>query len=193
MAAPRLTDPTSVRLAKQDLRRRMKALRPDHTRMNDSLLAALRRGVAWLAGETIAGVWPLAGEADLAALWRHLHQSGHTILMPETPPPGAPLSFRPWHPGCAMRPGRFGTQHPDTPVATSPPDLLFVPLLAFDRALYRLGYGGGYYDRTLAALPRARAIGYGFSVQQVEAVPRGPFDRPLDAIVTERGRVLDEG
>ena len=90
-----------------------------------------------------------------------------------------------------MVPGRFGTLHPDIDPVSTPaiPDLIFVPLLAFDREGYRLGYGGGYYDRTLAALPEARAIGYGFSCQQVEAVPHGPFDLKLPVIVTETGSI----
>ncbi len=80
--------------------------------------------------------------------------------------------------------GRFGTLSPDGPVGT--PDILFVPLLAFDRLGHRLGYGGGYYDRTLAALPGRTAIGFGFSALEVDSVPIGPHDHPLNAIVTEK-------
>ncbi len=193
MAAPHLTDSLPILLAKQELRRRMMAQRVNRTPEDDAALRdALACELLSRDSQTVAGIWPLPGEPDLSPLWHILHQRGHTILMPETTPRGAALRFRPWHPGCPMRLGRFGTRHPDTLLAETVPDLLFVPLLAFDRDGYRLGYGGGYYDRTLAALPRARAIGYGFSMQQVEAVPRGPFDLPLDVIVTEGGRVLVE-
>lgn len=86
-----------------------------------------------------------------------------------------------------MREGRFGTVYPDGPIDV--PDLILVPMLAFDRRGYRLGYGGGYYDRTLASLPDARAIGYACSVQEVNDIPVGPFDVPLPVIVTEKENI----
>ena len=132
----------------------------------------------------VAGVWPLPHEIDLRGLLARLHARGHVIVLPEAPPRGAPLAFRRWHPDAALLPGRFATRHPDGPVLT--PQLLLVPLLAFDRTCHRLGYGGGYYDRTLAALPGVPAIGYGWAAQQVTAVPVGPHDRALDAVATER-------
>ncbi len=136
------------------------------------------------SGATISGVWPLAEEMDLRPLMHALHARGHSIVLPQTTPRGQPLLFRHWTPGCAMITERFGTQCPDGPVGV--PDILFVPLLAFDRRGHRLGYGGGYYDRTLATLPGRRAIGFGFSALEVDSVPIGPHDHPLDAIVTER-------
>ena len=83
---------------------------------------------------------------------------------------------------------RFGTLRPDGPEIV--PDLLFVPLLAFDRRGRRLGYGGGYYDRTLAALPGAIAVGCAFAAQEMDEVPAGPHDIALDAVATER-EVID--
>ena len=189
MVAPHFTDPAVIQDAKHSLRQRMLAVRRQPGD-DAALVAALLSQIEWRQGETVAGTWPLANEPDLRPLWHRLHDRGHPMLLPETPPPGEALRFRSWHPGCAMLPGRFGTWHPDTePSPHGEPDLLLVPLLAFDRCGWRLGYGGGYYDRTLAALPRARAIGYGFPRQQVEAVPHGPFDIRLPVIVTERGRV----
>ena len=191
MVAPHLTDP--VRDAKRALRARMMSLRrPAHD--NAALIASLLADVVLPEGVTIAGVWPLPGEPDLRPLWHRLHVCGHRLVMPETPPRGEALRFRHWQPGCAMVDGRFGTRHPafDPLLPSVAPDFVFVPLLAFDRAGYRLGYGGGYYDRTLAALPRAFAVGYGFSFQQVDAVPRGPFDLALSIIVTEAGRITLE-
>ena len=85
----------------------------------------------------------------------------------------------------AMRGERFGTMAPTGPIGV--PDVVFVPLLAFDRAGWRLGYGGGYYDRTLAGLPAAIAIGCGFSAQEVDEVPAGNFDIRLHAVATEAG------
>ncbi len=142
-------------------------------------------------GAVIAGVWPLPGELDLRPLMQALHVRGHRILLPETTPRGQALIFRHWTPGCAMVTERFGTQRPDGPVGV--PDLLFVPLLAFDRHGHRLGYGGGYYDRTLASLPGRLALGFGFSALEVDSVPTGPHDQPLDAIVTEKGVIRVTG
>ena len=192
MAAPHLTeaDPVSLGEAKRALRRRMSALRRDDG-PTEKLIEALRATVALHAGEVVAGTWPLPGEPDLRPLWHILHRRGHPVLLPVTPKSGEALRFRPWHPGCSMIAGRLATSHPEFG-PDGVPDLLFVPLLAFDRRGYRLGYGGGYYDRTLARLPLVRAIGYGFAFQQVEAVPRGPHDVPLSGIVTEHGRVQIE-
>ena len=179
-------DPWPIRDAKRLLRKRMSARRAlggDAA----ALIAALRSAVTLGPGERVAGTWPLPGEPDLRPLWQALHGDGHAVLLPQTPAPGAALLFRRWQPDCAMLPGRYGTRHPAG--ALGVPDLVFVPLLAFDLRGHRLGYGGGYYDRTLAALPRARAVGYGFGFQQVAAVPLGPFDLKLSAIVTEAGAV----
>ncbi len=133
----------------------------------------------------VAGVWPLPGEIDLRPLLTLLSGRGHVVLLPQTTPRGSPLLFRRWTPGADMLAGRFATCHPDG--APGVPQALLVPLLAFDARCHRLGYGGGYYDRTLAALPGARSIGYAWAAQQVAAVPVGPNDRALDAVVTEAG------
>ncbi len=135
----------------------------------------------------IAGVWPLPGEMDLRPLLLALSARGNVVLLPQTPARGNPLRFRIWTPGCKMRRERFGTFRPDSPEGQ--PDVIFVPLLAFDLAGNRLGYGGGFYDRTLAALPSTTAIGYGYAAQRVERVPAEPHDQPLHIVVTEAGIV----
>lgn len=132
----------------------------------------------------VAAVWPLAGEVDLRPLCHDLYAAGRDVLLPETTPKGSPLIFRRWFPTSGMNVGRFGTLHPDGEIDI--PDLILVPFLAFDRFGYRLGYGGGYYDRTLAEL-NVPAIGFGLSGQQVSTLPKGPYDIPLETIVTERG------
>ncbi len=136
-------------------------------------------------GAVVALFWPMPGEIDIRPLLHALHARGQTVLLPRTPPIGQPLSFHRWTPEAPMRRERFGTAAPDGPEGV--PEVLFVPLLAFDRRLFRLGYGGGYYDRTLAALPGAQAIGCGFAAQELDAVPVGPYDIPLSAVATERG------
>ena len=137
------------------------------------------------AGAVVAGFWPLPDEIDIRPVLNALHGRGHQIVLPETPPRGRPLIFHRWTPGDALLPGRFGTQHPAGDPAD--PDWLLVPLLAFDSAGNRLGYGAGYYDRTLAGLPGRIAVGCAFAAQHVGAVPVDATDARLDAIATERG------
>ena len=143
------------------------------------------------AGTTVAAVWPLPGEIDLRPLLGVLHARNCRVVLPETTPRGQALVFRHWQPGCAMLHGRFGTQHPDGDEAV--PDVLFVPLLAFDRRGRRLGYGGGYYDRTLAKLPGRLAIGFADALQEVDEVPTDDTDQYLPLIVTDREVVMAEG
>lgn len=137
-------------------------------------------------GAVVAGFWPMGSEPDIRPLLEALHARGHAIALPVTPPRGQPLQFRAWAPGAAMARGPLGTQFPEEG-ATLTPDWLAVPLLAFDHTGARLGYGGGYYDRTLAALPGAMAIGIAYAFQEVPQLPTGPHDIRLPAIATEAG------
>jgi 5-formyltetrahydrofolate cyclo-ligase len=138
-------------------------------------------------GAVVAGFWPLAGEIDIRPLLHALAGRGHAVLLPVTPKRGLPLAFRRWRPGDALAPGRFGTMLPIGEAMT--PSMLLVPLLAFDRRGHRLGYGAGYYDRTLAGLPGVATLGCAFAAQELDSVPAGPQDIPLAAIATERGIV----
>jgi len=132
----------------------------------------------------IAGFWPLAGEIDIRPLL-HALAATHTITLPQTPPRGHPLIFRQWHPGDTLLPGRFKTQHPQGKILT--PDFILIPLLAYDSEGNRLGYGGGYYDRTLATHPNAYRLGCAFAAQATETLPTEPHDIKLQAIATEQG------
>ncbi len=140
------------------------------------------------AGAVVSGFWPLDGEIDIRPLLEALHARDHPVVLPETPKRGEPLVFRLWHPGMEMVRERFGTYRPTGEVRT--PQVLFVPLLAFDQCGRRLGYGGGFYDRTLAGLPGALAIGCAFAAQEMAEVPAGPDDFLLHAIATEQGVVV---
>ncbi len=182
-----LTDPDS---AKRALRALLHPVRgPDET--ESGALVTHLLAIPLSPGLPIGGVAPLPREPDLTPAWDALHARGHPVLLAETTSPGQPLRFRTWHPDAVLVAGRHGTRHPEGAPAT--PQLLFVPLLAWDRRMRRLGHGGGYFDRTLAALRDAIAIGVGLSRQEVAAVPTGPHDVPLDAVLTERGLVLPEG
>lgn len=144
------------------------------------------------AGRVLAGYMPMRSEADpLPAMAAHRGP----LCLPVVVGRGLALEFRAWAPGAALVAGAFGARIPAAG-AMLLPEVLVVPALAFDPQGFRLGYGGGFYDRTLAAL-RARgpvlAIGFGLAGQIVEAVPRGPHDAPLDLIVTEAGVLNPHG
>ena len=140
-------------------------------------------------GVIIAGYWPMGDEMDPRPLMLALAAGGHALALPVTPPRGQPLTFRAWAPGAALRAGPMGISEPISGDELRP-DILLVPLLAFDRAGRRLGYGGGYYDRTLAALPGAKAIGIAYAGQEMPEVPAGPQDCRLPLIATEAGVIL---
>ncbi len=137
------------------------------------------------AGAIVGGFWPLPGELDMRPLLTQLTTRGYAVALPETPPTGQALQFREWLPDDVLIEGRYGTLHTDGPELA--PDFLLVPLLAFDGTGNRLGYGGGFYDRTLAALTNAFRLGCAFSAQEIELVPVGPHDMALHAVATELG------
>ncbi len=139
-------------------------------------------------GAVVSGFWPLGQEIDIRPLMEALHARGHDIVLPVTPKRGSPLTFRAWRPGDALERERFGTMRAAGPEKT--PDFLLVPLLAFDRRGHRLGYGAGYYDRTLAGLSNVFALGCGYAVQEVLEVPAGPHDVRLGAVATEQGVIF---
>jgi 5-formyltetrahydrofolate cyclo-ligase len=145
------------------------------------------------AGALVAGFWPMGDEIDIRPLMRRLEAAGHALALPVTTPRGQPLVFRRWRFGDPLVPGRFDTSVPPESAPTVTPDALLVPLLAFDAGGLRLGYGGGYYDRTLAGLPGAWALGVAFAGQQVAKVPAGAHDVPLHGIATEAGFLRTEG
>ena len=113
--------------------------------------------------------------------------AGAAAALPAVIAPGAPLQYRPWTPLTRMAPGRWDTLHPeDGPEVV--PDALLIPLVGFDAAGHRLGYGGGFFDRTLAALrPRPLAIGVGFELGRLSSIDPGAHDERMDVIVTEAG------
>jgi 5-formyltetrahydrofolate cyclo-ligase len=140
------------------------------------------------ADAVVAGFLPIGQEIDLRPLLFRLRARGHPIVLPVTPRRGLPLTFRLWTEGDPMVTERFGTRRPTGPEQV--PDFVLVPLLAFDRSGHRLGYGAGYYDRTLASLPAHFALGCAYAAQQVDSVPAGPHDMALDAVATEDGVIF---
>ena len=142
--------------------------------------------LAGQAGKVLAGYMPMRTEIDpLPAMAAHQGPVGVPVILG----PGQPLKFREWTPGCAMQEGAFKAFIP-VDGAWVEPAVVIVPLVAFDARGYRLGYGGGFYDRTLEGL-RARhatiAVGFAFAAQEMAAVPIEKTDQRLDFIVTETG------
>ncbi len=142
------------------------------------------------AGATIAGYWPLAGELDPRPAMARLRARGHPLALPRLAGRRQPLQFLAWDRGDELVPGTFDLREPHPSRPPRVPDVVLAPLLAFDHHGGRLGYGMGYYDRTLEHLRaqgrRPLAIGLAFAAQQVDEVPVGPQDVVLDGVVTER-------
>lgn len=141
-------------------------------------------------GATVAGYVPIGSEADPSEIMRRAAARGHAVALPCVEKPAAPLVFRLWTPGDVLVDGPHGTRAPAPSAPQAAPGLVLLPLLAFDKVGRRLGYGGGYYDRTLAALraaaPAIVAVGLAFSAQEAEELPEDGDDQRLDWVVTER-------
>ncbi len=180
---------------KATLRTRAKLARSKFADATDPPLLGWRAAEFYLssslmANTQVAAYWPLETEFDTRPLLFHLAKAGRRICLPVVADRGSPLSFHEWMPHTHMKAGYFGVSVPPADAPIMVPTLLLVPLLAFDRQGNRLGYGGGYYDRTLAEL-RARdaattAVGVAFAMQEVDKVPVGAYDQPLDWVLTER-------
>lgn len=141
--------------------------------------------MAALRGRTIAFYLPIGSEADPRLVMAALSHDNR-ICVPVVTASGAPMRFREWWPGCALETGPFGVSVP-VEGGWRVPDVLVVPLLAFDAAGRRLGYGGGYYDRTLAGMGEADVLGFALEAQRVARVPVDATDVRLPWVVTEAG------
>ena len=155
----------------------------------DGLLATFKRERPFEGATVVSGFWPIKEEIDVRPLLIELFNRGCQLALPVVTGKGQRLLFRAWRPGDSLEAGVFGTLQPSTRRETVEPEALLVPLLACDQDGWRLGYGGGFYDRTLGAL-RARgkitAVGVGFDGQLVPAVPHGPQDQRLDWLLTDQ-------
>ena len=178
-------DPPTKSALRQTLRaRRAEFVRDLLPEVLDSAFTTLpRRLWPFFAPSTVVGLYHAVGsEAPTTALIHFALDARRTVALPRVE--GERMTFHLWSPGDALEDGVV-----PQPVASAPhaePELVIAPLVGFDANLLRLGQGGGFYDRWLAAHPAARAIGLGWSVQEVDAVPVAVHDRPLDAVLTER-------
>jgi 5-formyltetrahydrofolate cyclo-ligase len=182
---------------KAELRRealaRRDALPPAERAQAAEAIAARAFPLAIDAGTIVSGFMPMKSEINPLPLMRRLAAAGARLALPVVAGRGKPLIMRAWGIGEPLGAGVWGIREPPPSAAVIAPDILLVPLLAFDRAGHRIGYGAGYYDMTIAAL-RARqavlAVGLAFAAQEIAAVPATPHDAPLDLVLTER-EVID--
>lgn len=187
--------------AKAALRRRSRQRRGEAARGEGASAAAqvcrrLLESLAIPAEAAVSGYWPLRDELDPRPILSALAARGQRLCLPVVVEAGAALAFRAWRPDTPLEPAAFGTEVPGPDCPVVEPDILLVPLLAFDRRGYRLGYGGGFYDRTLAALRGRRpvvAVGLAFAAQEVAEVPVEAGDEALDRIVTDREVLVPPG
>lgn len=151
------------------------------------ITALLIEGFPMLAGTVVGFCWPFRGEFDARFAMRYWRERGTVTALPEVVAPGSPLRFRAWRPGVPMARGVYGIPFPDG-TAIVLPDAVLAPMNGFDGQGYRLGYGGGYFDRTLAALdPAPLAIGVSFDALRLPTIFPQPHDVPMDFVVTEAG------
>ena len=152
-----------------------------------SVTRFLIEGFSALEGCVVGFCWPFKGECDGRFFIRHLRQRGAVAALPAVVAKKAPLQFHEWWPGVAMVPGVFDLPVPRGTRVVAP-DALLIPPVGFGPRGYRLGYGGGYFDRTLAAMmPQPLKIAIAFEVSRMQTILPQPHDIPMDFIVTERG------
>jgi 5,10-methenyltetrahydrofolate synthetase len=172
--------------------RARKAMPASRREACDAAIAA--RLIAWLpasghAPGVLALWWPLPGEPDLRRCFATLAARGWAIALPRVVAPDAPLAFGRWREGCTMVEEHHGVRVP-APFEVVVPSLVLAPCVGFDARGWRLGYGGGYYDRTLAVLP-APAIGVAYDCCEIELAPE-PHDRRLAGVITESRTIVCE-
>ena len=178
---------------KSELRREFRARR-------DSFIASLNRGEAEIAfsclpsplaqlckpGKVVAGYVAIGSEADPSKLLVASVERGCTLALPHVTSKLSPMRFLRWQAGDPLESGPFGLSQPKADAPEVTPDVVLVPLVAFDANLMRLGQGAGHYDRALSVLGNSIAVGIAWSIQQADSLPLDPWAMPLDAVLTER-------
>ena len=184
---------TDRRAIRQRLIAAREALPPNLRQQLTARIAShLGRLLDQLRPQTLGFCWPFRGEADLCEFLGHWRSqgAGRQLALPVVPASAGPLAFHAWVPGDALVMDRFGIPAPQGTPAVQP-DAVLVPVNGFDARGYRIGYGGGFFDRTLAALhPAPISIGIGFEIARLDDVQPAPHDLALDWIVTESGVVV---
>ena len=166
----------------------VEARRAIGTALSDHLRTLLEERLKGARDKVFSAYWPIKGEPDLRGLMAELHESGVAVALPIVETKAAPLVFRRWTPQTRMVRGDWNIPVPPPEAEAVTPDITLAPLMGWDGAGYRLGYGGGYFDRTLAALaPRPVTIGIGVQSARLDTIHPQSHDIPLDVILTEAG------
>lgn len=169
------------------LDRRMRVEPPQRKAWDTAIAAQLRRVLDDAGARVVSLYWPFKGEFNSRSLMSQLVADGIRVALPVVVEARAPLEFRPWHPDAPMTRGVYGIPIPQD-AAPVTPEAIVAPLVGFDHDGYRLGYGGGYYDRTLAALqPRPFTVGVGYELSRLDTIRPAAHDCAMDCIVTEIG------
>ena len=186
-------------LLRTELKSRRSALASAHPMAGDELAdagaAALDAADAWPDhGAIVSGYWPIQSEINPFPLMQMFEERGYDLALPVLAPTaeGYEMRFRRFRLGDPLVPGPFGIREPGAVAPEVEPDVLLLPMLGFDKAGVRLGYGGGYFDRVLEALRAKKTVtayGIAFSAQQLAEVPREGHDQRLDGIFTETGLI----
>jgi len=166
---------------------RMALPSPERADRDSRIAATLRSVIGDPAGRIIGLYWPFRAEPDLRPLMRELEAAGSSAALPVVVERGRPLVYRPWTASTRLVPGvwRIPVPAEGEPVE---PDVVIAPVVGFDPACFRLGYGGGFFDRTLAALePRPLAIGVGYGLAAIPTIYPQPHDIPMQLVITEAG------
>ena len=175
------------KLVRDDLIQRRTALPSDiRRRLGESACARLVEAVDLRAFVVLGFCWPIRGEFDVRGIAKEYLASGGQLALPVVVQRSAPVEFWRWHPGMPMQTGVWNIPIPKQRDILTP-DAVIVPLVGFDGCGYRLGYGGGYFDRTLAsAVPRPFAIGLGYADSALQTIYPQPHDIPMNLIVTDQ-------
>jgi 5-formyltetrahydrofolate cyclo-ligase len=169
------------------LSRRSAIAAKDRVAWNKRITRHLIDGFPCLEGMIIGFCWPFKGEFDARFVIRHFRARGALAALPKVVANGRPLEFRAWFPDARLAPGALGLPEPQRTPSVRP-DALLIPPVGFGSRGYRLGYGGGYFDRTLASMrPQPLKIGVAFEVSRIDTIYPQPHDVPMDFIVTEQG------
>ena len=192
-----MNQPASIESLKSQIRReavaRRDALPPAERAAAAAAIAARALPVAVAPGAIVSGFSPLKSEINPVPLMRKFAEAGAQLALPVVAGKGKPLTMRAWAFGEPLKAGVWGIREPKPEAAEVEPDILIVPLLAFDRSGHRIGYGAGYYDLTIAALRAKKpivAVGIAFAAQEIAEVPVTPRDARLDLVLTEH-EVID--
>lgn len=186
-------DPQAVSRWRKGVRERLIAARlamaaDERLALGEKIAAHLERALGDVRGLTVSAYWPFRGEPDFRPLMARIVGHGGQTALPVVVTRAAPMIFRCWRAGDPLEKGIWNIPVPAETAETVIPDIVIAPLVGFDGGKYRLGYGGGYFDRTLASLKKKpRVIGAGYAMTAIPTIYPQEYDIPMDEIVTEAG------